>query len=56
MSWILAVTVEKCDVDAAIFIGVLKVDCVSFVEEIGIKDDRAVLAIRNRNWFSAALF
>ena len=47
--------VEEGDVDAATFIIVVKVDDVSFVEEIGIEDDRAVLAVRNSNRFGPAV-
>ena len=47
----LAVAVEEGDVDASTFIVVLKVDNVGFVEEVGIEDDRAVLAMRDRNRF-----
>ena len=56
LSGLLAVAVEEGDVDAAAFIRVLKVDDVGFVEEIGIEDDRAVLAVRDRNRFGSALF
>ena len=52
---LLTVAVEECDVDAATFVGVLKVDGVGFVEEIGIENDRAVLAMWNRNRFGAML-
>ena len=37
--------VEEGDVDAAAFRHILKVDDVGFVEEIGIEDDRTVLAL-----------
>jgi hypothetical protein len=47
----LAVAIEESDVDASTFIVVLKVDNVGFVEEVGIEDDRAVLAMRDRNRF-----
>ncbi len=56
LSGLLAVAVEEGDVDAAAFIVVLKVDDVGFVEEIGIEDDRTVLAVRNRDGFGFALF
>ena len=48
--------VEEGDVDAAAFIGVVKVDDVGFVEEIGIEDDRAVLSVRDGDGFGSALF
>ncbi len=48
--------VEEGDVDAAAFIRVLKVDDVGFVEEIGIEDDRAVLAVRDGDGFGPTLF
>ena len=55
LSGLLAVAVEEGDVDAAAFIGVVKIDDVGFVEEIGIEDDRTVLAVRNRDGFGSAL-
>ena len=56
LSGLLAVAVEEGDVDAAAFIRVLKVDDVGFVEEIGIEDGRAVLAVRNGDGLGSALF
>ena len=47
--------VEEGYVDAAAFIIVVKVDDVSFVEEIGIEDDRAVLTMRDSNRFGPAI-
>lgn len=51
----MAVTVKESDVDAANFIVVLKVKNVGFVGEVGIEDDRAVLAVGNRNRFGTAV-
>jgi len=45
----LAVAVEEGHVDPAAFVGVVKVDDVGFVEEVGIEDDCAVLAVRASN-------
>jgi hypothetical protein len=56
LSGLLAVAVEEGNVDAAAFIGVLKVDDVGFVEEIGIEDDRTVLPVRDCDGFGSALF
>ena len=47
--------VEEGDVDSATFIIVVKVDNVGFVEEIGIEDDRAILAVRDSNRFGPAI-
>ena len=53
---LLAVAVEKRDVDTATLVGVLKIDDVGFVEEIGIKDHRSVLTMRDRDGFCSVLF
>ena len=55
LSGFLAVPVEEGHVDAATFIIVVKVNDVGFVEEIGIEDDRAVLAVRDSYRFGPAV-
>ena len=56
LTGLLAVAVEEGHVDPAAFVGVVKVDDVGFVKEVGVKDDCAVLAVRNGDGFGSAFF
>ena len=56
LSRFLSVAVEEGDVDVAAFIVVLKFDDVGFVKEIGIEDERSILAMRNDDGFGSTLF
>jgi len=49
LSGLLAVALEEGHVDPVAFVGVVKADDVGFVKEVGIEDDRPVLAVRTSN-------
>jgi len=53
---LLAVAVEERHVDPATFVGVLKLDDVGFVEQVGIEDHGSVLPVRNVDRVRSAFF
>ena len=56
LTGLLAVAVEEGHVDPAAFVGILKLNDVGFVEQVGIKDHGPVLPVRDIDGFRPAFF